>query len=207
MARSAAKRLGDRHNRASATSRRAAPPAPASTSCGEVSDYRDARAHRYAVRRVNASLAVCRTVTPSERPEISAIGLFHRLGLKTQLRTLKLPESCTRSSPFIETVEGSPDGLETAREPRAVVSALDKSKTLLIANHIEHHLEDVIAPYRATRRKQRKVEAYIIRIQTVSRDSSSQGVVASVSIWMFKCPIPKVVFNASAILAVEASPG
>ena len=29
---------------------------------------------------------------------------------------------------------------------QAVVSALDKAKTLIVTDHIEHHLEDLIGP-------------------------------------------------------------
>lgn len=43
-------------------------------------------------------------------------------------------------------VEEGHDGLETAQQLQAVVSALDKAKTLLVADHIEHHLEDVVGP-------------------------------------------------------------
>ncbi len=47
---------------------------------------------------------------------------------------------------IIKMIEESRDGLETAQQLQAVVSALDKTKTLLVADHIEHHLEDVIGP-------------------------------------------------------------
>lgn len=47
---------------------------------------------------------------------------------------------------IIKMVEDSRDGLETAQQLQAVVSALDKTKTLLVADHIEHHLEDVVGP-------------------------------------------------------------
>jgi len=43
-------------------------------------------------------------------------------------------------------VEEGHDGLETAQQLQAVVSALYKAKTLLVADHIEHHLEDVVGP-------------------------------------------------------------
>ena len=42
--------------------------------------------------------------------------------------------------------EEARDGLETAQQLQAVVSALGKAKTLLVADHIEHHLEDVVGP-------------------------------------------------------------
>lgn len=47
---------------------------------------------------------------------------------------------------IIAMVEGNHDGLETAQQLQAVVSALDKAKTVLVADHIEHHLEDVVGP-------------------------------------------------------------
>jgi DNA-binding FrmR family transcriptional regulator len=47
---------------------------------------------------------------------------------------------------IIKMIEESRDGLETAQQLQAVVSALDKTKTLLVADHIEHHLEDVVGP-------------------------------------------------------------
>lgn len=47
---------------------------------------------------------------------------------------------------IIAMVENNHDGLETAQQLQAVVSALDKAKTVLVADHIEHHLEDVVGP-------------------------------------------------------------
>ena len=38
------------------------------------------------------------------------------------------------------------DGLEIAQQMQAVVAALDKAKTLIVADHIEHHLEALIGP-------------------------------------------------------------
>jgi DNA-binding FrmR family transcriptional regulator len=38
------------------------------------------------------------------------------------------------------------DGLETAQQLQAVISALDKAKTVLVTDHIENHLEDVVGP-------------------------------------------------------------
>jgi DNA-binding FrmR family transcriptional regulator len=43
-------------------------------------------------------------------------------------------------------IEDNRDGLETAQQLQAVVSALDKAKTVLVADHIEHHLEEVVGP-------------------------------------------------------------
>ncbi|KRB43933.1 MAG: metal-sensing transcriptional repressor [Pseudomonadota bacterium] len=47
---------------------------------------------------------------------------------------------------IIKMIEDNRDGLETAQQLQAVVSALDKAKTILVADHIEHHLEDVVGP-------------------------------------------------------------
>lgn len=47
---------------------------------------------------------------------------------------------------IIKMVEDNRDGLETAQQLQAVVSALDKAKTVLVTDHIEHHLEDVVGP-------------------------------------------------------------
>lgn len=47
---------------------------------------------------------------------------------------------------IITMIEENRDGLDTAQQLQAVVSALDKAKTVLVADHIEHHLEDVVGP-------------------------------------------------------------
>ena len=47
---------------------------------------------------------------------------------------------------IIAMVEANHDGLETAQQLQAVISALDKAKTVLVTDHIEHHLEDVVGP-------------------------------------------------------------
>jgi DNA-binding FrmR family transcriptional regulator len=47
---------------------------------------------------------------------------------------------------IIRMVEESRDGLETAQQLQAVISALEKAKTVLVTDHIEHHLEDVVGP-------------------------------------------------------------
>lgn len=47
---------------------------------------------------------------------------------------------------ILKMIEEGRDGLETAQQLQAVVSALDKAKTLLVTDHIEHHLEDVVGP-------------------------------------------------------------
>ena len=38
------------------------------------------------------------------------------------------------------------DGLQIAQQMQAVIAALDKAKTLLVSDHIEHHLEDLVGP-------------------------------------------------------------
>jgi len=44
------------------------------------------------------------------------------------------------------------DGLAIAQQMQAVVAALDKTKTLLVQDHIEHHLEGLAGPLpKATR--------------------------------------------------------
>lgn len=47
---------------------------------------------------------------------------------------------------IIKMVEEGSDGLKIAQQMQAVVSALDKTKTLIVTDHIEHHLEDLIGP-------------------------------------------------------------
>ena len=43
-------------------------------------------------------------------------------------------------------VEEGDDGLKIAQQMQAVVAALEKVKTLIVTDHIEHHLEEVIGP-------------------------------------------------------------
>jgi DNA-binding FrmR family transcriptional regulator len=47
---------------------------------------------------------------------------------------------------IVRMVEDNRDGVETAQQLQAVISALDKAKTVLVTDHIEHHLEDVVGP-------------------------------------------------------------
>lgn len=47
---------------------------------------------------------------------------------------------------IVKMVEANRDGLETAQQLQAVISALEKAKTVLVTDHIEHHLEDVVGP-------------------------------------------------------------
>jgi DNA-binding FrmR family transcriptional regulator len=49
---------------------------------------------------------------------------------------------------IIKMVEDGGDGLKIAQQMQAVVSALEKTKTLIVTDHIEHHLEDLIGPCR-----------------------------------------------------------
>lgn len=47
---------------------------------------------------------------------------------------------------IIKMIEDNNDGLETAQQLQAVVSALDKAKSVLVIDHIEHHLEEAVGP-------------------------------------------------------------
>ncbi len=47
---------------------------------------------------------------------------------------------------ILKMIEDNRDGLETAQQLQAVIAALDKAKTILVTDHIEHHLEDVVGP-------------------------------------------------------------
>jgi DNA-binding FrmR family transcriptional regulator len=47
---------------------------------------------------------------------------------------------------IVQMIDDERDGLETAQQLQAVISALDKAKTLLVTDHIENHLEDVVGP-------------------------------------------------------------
>jgi DNA-binding FrmR family transcriptional regulator len=47
---------------------------------------------------------------------------------------------------IIAMIESNRDGLEIAQQMQAVISALEKAKTLLITDHIEHHLEELAGP-------------------------------------------------------------
>jgi DNA-binding FrmR family transcriptional regulator len=59
---------------------------------------------------------------------------------------------------IIEMVSEGRDGLQIAQQMQAVVSALDKTKTLLVSDHIEHHLEELVGPPpKATREKLAKL--------------------------------------------------
>lgn len=47
---------------------------------------------------------------------------------------------------IIRMVEDGDDGLKIAQQMQAVVAALEKTKTLIVTDHIEHHIEDLIGP-------------------------------------------------------------
>lgn len=47
---------------------------------------------------------------------------------------------------IIKMVEEGSDGLKIAQQMQAVVAALEKTKTLIVTDHIEHHLEELIGP-------------------------------------------------------------
>ena len=52
----------------------------------------------------------------------------------------------------IKMVEDGEDGLKIAQQLQAVIAALGKAKTLLVTDHIEHHLEGMAGPLpKATR--------------------------------------------------------
>jgi len=53
---------------------------------------------------------------------------------------------------IVDMVAEGQDGLAIAQQMQAVVAALDKAKTLLVQDHIEHHLEGLTGPLpKATR--------------------------------------------------------
>lgn len=54
---------------------------------------------------------------------------------------------------IIRMVEEGEDGLKIAQQMQAVVAALDKAKTLIVTDHIEHHIEDLIGPLPAAVRE------------------------------------------------------
>ena len=46
----------------------------------------------------------------------------------------------------VRMVEEGRDGVTIAQQMSAVIQALDKAKGVLILDHIEHHLEEVVGP-------------------------------------------------------------
>lgn len=47
---------------------------------------------------------------------------------------------------IVRMVEDGRDGLVIAQQMLAVIKAVEKAKSVLIADHIEHHLEAVVGP-------------------------------------------------------------
>ncbi|AXI83053.1 metal-sensing transcriptional repressor [Xylella taiwanensis] len=47
---------------------------------------------------------------------------------------------------IIDMIEANRDALDIAQQLQAVIGALDKAKSILVTDHIEHHLEDVVGP-------------------------------------------------------------
>ena len=47
---------------------------------------------------------------------------------------------------IVKMVEEERDGLAIAQQMQAVVGALEKAKAVLVTDHIEHHLEEVMGP-------------------------------------------------------------
>ena len=47
---------------------------------------------------------------------------------------------------IVRMVEEGRDGLVIAQQMQAVIKAVEKAKSVLIADHIEHHLEAVVGP-------------------------------------------------------------
>lgn len=47
---------------------------------------------------------------------------------------------------IIKMVEDGDDGLKIAQQMQAVVAALEKTKTLIVTDHIAHHLEELVGP-------------------------------------------------------------
>jgi DNA-binding FrmR family transcriptional regulator len=47
---------------------------------------------------------------------------------------------------IIRMVDEGREGLDIAQQMQAVVAALEKAKTVLVIDHIEHHLEAAVGP-------------------------------------------------------------
>lgn len=47
---------------------------------------------------------------------------------------------------IVRMVEDERDGLDIAQQMQAVIGALEKAKTALVSDHIEHHLEEALGP-------------------------------------------------------------
>ncbi len=60
--------------------------------------------------------------------------------------TKRLKRAQGHLATIVKMIEDNRDGLEIAQQLQAVIGALDKAKTVLVADHIEHHLEEVTGP-------------------------------------------------------------
>ena len=47
---------------------------------------------------------------------------------------------------IVTMIETDRDGLAIVQQMQAVIGALEKAKAALIADHIEHHLEEIVGP-------------------------------------------------------------
>lgn len=47
---------------------------------------------------------------------------------------------------ILKMIEDERDGLAIAQQMQAVIGALEKAKAVLVTDHIEHHLEEVMGP-------------------------------------------------------------
>lgn len=47
---------------------------------------------------------------------------------------------------IVRMIEENRDGLEIVQQLQAVIGALEKAKSVIVADHIEHHLEAVVGP-------------------------------------------------------------
>jgi uncharacterized protein len=64
---------------------------------------------------------------------------------------------------IVRMVEEHRDGLEIAQQMQAVLGALEKAKTALVTDHIEHHLEEAIGPL------SREVRAELARLAEIAK--------------------------------------
>ncbi len=54
---------------------------------------------------------------------------------------------------IIGMIEANRDGMEIAQQMQAVIGALENAKRVLIRDHIEHHLEEIVGPLPADTRE------------------------------------------------------
>ena len=50
-------------------------------------------------------------------------------------------------------IEANRDGMDIAQQMQAVIGALENAKSVLIRDHIEHHLEEIVGPLPAETRE------------------------------------------------------